>query len=1082
MPRPNANQYGQYPLDPGVALNLASLFRKESGLPSKILDPFANTGNTLQCFADQLSAEAYAIELDEGFGRELQERFSAGRAIIGDAWELASPNKSWISQDSFGLIVSNPPFNGSGNGIRSGRLSFETRALLNLMRFLVPGGWLVHIMYAHNINMKMIGGMIRYSSNSGLGWNHTPVLLDDNHLESGYKLIAFFVQRGVEAVNFEEDDLNVAANLHEQAALPGVTIDIGKINSKYTQKAFACLEACLGDGKMVTLDQLVDKGVYYNVPGFKGGRFKFESNKPDIQADSKAVTEQLGSSSDGLLDKMIGEFTLDQTVRSVIPVRHAHIGPLATGGTLDNVLLYDPDSGQLLAIKAQTVRKERVVGENQRVDKNGNIVDEEIAYVEPHSIIYVLREDGSSEEIDDPEEINAFIEKHVDDLSRAFRARVDPMFDMRVDPISSMVLDNIRVNKYHPDVVKQRKEAIEKGEVDTVNALFPTQEFFAVATAKSQLLGYGAIGNAEPSFGKTISTTSAFVLMHVYKYVAQNYPEFFKWAMRQPHQTVNEELASNKPIHTEEEIKKMMTSLKKYNPQLPNIVVAPGTMPLGWLNEQYFSFKEPETYVIPSPIDEYRNIKIVIPRVIPMLLGSVYESISSDSSAMTIKLYERAQQLGSEDTILFGIASYEWMKLKHGWTAAVHEKRQAKTEIDYTGDSPKKVVKQKPVLARCAVTNVPPGDSMIKKEVAFRHPMFAAGREFTGYEWEEDSRGDMYRRETYRIVRKHHGYALWQECRMFGLPEKIENENGLNGIVYPKGNGLVDYTAMTYDVKPANGEYGIIPDYFSQRYSGRYRESTWTPPNELAVSRSKCARTRIQVTETKYFKRPHYFVDGDPNRIAFKSIARQTTKRAWEDSPDPKKYKRDVTEYKYPFIINKKDESSKFIVRYKMNGGFRVYEPDPMFNELESEVHEIDGSGLKYYKRSNGKIMVKEVTDPENAFIGNYKPNHEDAWIMMNGVRPTWKDPITTMLNKMLRDYQNSKPGKRVRKVDGITYRVGDGDVKLDTTLILLGLDSYTGVGEIPEVPRNPRRSISDTIKWIQNRKLYGYSKSHNKL
>lgn len=449
---------GAFPLNEEWRPLLANLCKPSKAL-GRILDPFANKGDTIEYLGDAWNLQPHAVELQEEYARVAQEKFGLTKAICGDAYETT------ISSLSFSVVYLNPPYDDDPYGGEDRRA--EYRALRTFWAQLQMNGLMIFVVYSHNVTKSIAKSFLKNCSRTDI------YRFPDLHLGT-YTQIAIVGKR--HADKRVPDDAYILNNIDK-------FVDLCKNNPQKIRD--------ISLGAPVPKNAPEGYDPRYEIPATRQVRyFMFESRKLDIQTMLKlnnAYGAHLNPKSLAVVDPPREA----ELIQPIAPPRDGQLVVVLAAGLLDGAKL--KHEGVRMLVRGKVERVEETIKEEVSEDSNGYQKKTEVIQNRPQPNIVVLNEDGKIDYIDTDEKIVDFIGVHGAELMRQFKEIYKPAYDLNIIDLWGNNYDRLKV----------------KGESD----LLDTQEQVATAGTEHILRNESLIIVGEPSTGKTIMATSIIANM-----------------------------------------------------------------------------------------------------------------------------------------------------------------------------------------------------------------------------------------------------------------------------------------------------------------------------------------------------------------------------------------------------------------------------------------------------------------------------------------------------------------------------------------------------------------------------------------
>ena len=404
----------------------------------RILDPYANTGDCVGYAGKTLNMEVYAIENQKQYADPLIERYGRANALYDDAENVT------ISGNSFDLIYLNPPYVLDEENKR-----YTSKTLTTFWPRLQPNGYMVLVMYLHNINRTIMKSFLKRC-------NYVDIYKFPGKHLGHYTQIALIGQRDPNFSIPSDADIDEALDtgmgfIATPDNLPLITVgtrayqdfDLYKLPNPILNKNFQFLPRRIDWNDLRKLD--IDYGVH---------------TTKEFQSIAKPIPRKR-------YDRPIGQF------------HDSQIAIILSSEIIDSIVVTHKGKTALLrgSVKRETILQRTEV----KIDTHGNEEQREIYYNKPRQYVAVLTEDGELTEAGE-DQLSTLLEPHRDTLSKFINRRLKPTYDKTIIPFWGETFNTHFVEGKYP--------------------MYNTQEQVATASTEYLSLNQNLLLSAQMRFGK----------------------------------------------------------------------------------------------------------------------------------------------------------------------------------------------------------------------------------------------------------------------------------------------------------------------------------------------------------------------------------------------------------------------------------------------------------------------------------------------------------------------------------------------------------------------------------------------------
>lgn len=478
---------GQYPLNQEWRKFLWRLWKPfDPGKGNKralILDPFANTGETVLEMAQNLNMEPYAVELDDNliaqgrlnFQQFYTERgmadYSLSRYIHGNSFDVE------MSNGAFSIVYLNPPYDdllivdrerhvADGGMYRSQR--YELTALQHYFKYVAPNGFLVWVAYSHHMSRQVIREFRKNCDKISVFRfpdphldKYTQVCVIGQYLKGHSKN-----QDPVHAAKVEDWFLSLSDT-------PEQITDIEKAYNHFTKK-----------GTFFFQDALPPLNITRGIVYFRAKEVKKETLLAIVEKSGAQHMKAFKA-----LTAMPQDEPIDQPLHS--PNKRQVVANIASG-MLDGLLLHRNGKKCMLRGSVQEFhdlvdRQEELVEQEKETIKR----IKETTIIRPDHHIVLLYEDGTIEDVSGADALSELVSQNSTLLIETFQERYHPFYDLHVHPTWEKLLSQIQPGG--------------------IGNFFRPQVYVIVCTIEHLAIRNRQITNAQQGFGKTPTTGAAII-------------------------------------------------------------------------------------------------------------------------------------------------------------------------------------------------------------------------------------------------------------------------------------------------------------------------------------------------------------------------------------------------------------------------------------------------------------------------------------------------------------------------------------------------------------------------------------------
>jgi hypothetical protein len=489
---------GTFPLDDWRVDQLGNLLkntRSQNGsVVGKILDPFADTGETIKKLADKWNMEPFAVELKEEAAREAQELLGVSNAIWADSY-----NGVVMSNNHFDVLYLNPPYDSDFSEMESRRS--EYKALRHHWKYLRFGGVVIWVAYKNHITEKVARFLMEnckavfpfYWAEPHLG-QYTQVCLigikkdndKDEPFSPNYTEHAVQHLKGVGS-RIVDDNIPIEESRFIEMS-EGITQE--NFKQPLCQYKYIVGHRTIRNKKTGETKKVIDSRIA--IYGTEADNLQFRRKEADIPLLEKMHEGHGVHRLEGFDNFFRISVIEEQNDTPIAKPRTGQLGLIIAAGMINQTTLMHND--QLCMIRGSVRQKEFTASVQDEMDKNNNPTTVTTVHRMPTPVVTILYEDGTVENLTEEDALVNFIGEHMNQLLEIYERKYKPSYDMKIHPEWGKVFDQNKIKGKHE--------------------YLPTQEYYSVATAEQLMRQGKMVDVAEMSFGKTSCALAALEMMY----------------------------------------------------------------------------------------------------------------------------------------------------------------------------------------------------------------------------------------------------------------------------------------------------------------------------------------------------------------------------------------------------------------------------------------------------------------------------------------------------------------------------------------------------------------------------------------
>ncbi|MFM8319743.1 MAG: DUF6094 domain-containing protein, partial [Chloroflexota bacterium] len=465
-----------YPTDLAL-VDVISTYFSTNGKETRIVDPCCGRGDALAQLAGQMDRKPVTLGIELSTFRAQDAKQKLDRVLATSFYDVTRTDNKWTPR-SVGLVFNNPPYDWSEfTELKFGgkrHIRHEWEFVDRCTPKIQPGGHQVIL-----IPRSMLGSeqMLGAGREDRMG----------RHLAGWYEYIQVCHADNDDYRRF--DQVVVLACNKRIKFKPPASEEIEAI-TQYAREEAEIPLIRPGDGRFVIPPvQDVVPFVFTYVP-----------TKPeDLVRHGKACSPLKTQE----FERVTYTRPVGAPFQPATPLKIGHITMLLTGEEAGVVRLADRvhEKARAMLIKGKTGKATMVVDSEAVYSDKGVYSHTKITTRQvPQATIAIVRDDGSTELLNEPKQVENFANTYVKDIAGALLERNKPLYSFQPEDREWAALAGIGVQM---PKLPDREEA----------GLFPAQKHLAIAAARVLRKRHVAIMNAEMGFGKSLSSVAIIHLM-----------------------------------------------------------------------------------------------------------------------------------------------------------------------------------------------------------------------------------------------------------------------------------------------------------------------------------------------------------------------------------------------------------------------------------------------------------------------------------------------------------------------------------------------------------------------------------------